>query len=331
MSTCDPSVYRAIVASSNSANGQIFVRIPSLLGIESTIELSKIGRSAHDGVWTVPAVGTQIVVTADDPNFTNAFWVQTDQGALQGQLNTKAPLASPSFTGTVSGITKTMVGLGLVDNTSNVMERAAAATLTNKTLISPVINTPTGIEKADVGLGNVNNTADTAKPVSTAQQTALNLKANIASPAFTGNASFTGAVTATGAPSFDAVRSSNLSYNNSAQNVPIIFDYANPNVGNYYNTSTGLLTAPLAGDYFISCGVYNAAGADVSQLWIVKNGARDKSIVLSSAGGSGNMAGSGIQRLAVGDTLGMAAWFGGATATITANNYHTFLRIRYIG
>lgn len=32
--------------------------------------------------------------------------------------------------------------------------------------------------KGDVGLGNVDNTADTAKPVSTAQQTALNLKAN---------------------------------------------------------------------------------------------------------------------------------------------------------
>jgi hypothetical protein len=32
--------------------------------------------------------------------------------------------------------------------------------------------------KADVGLGNVDNTADTAKPVSTATQTALNGKAN---------------------------------------------------------------------------------------------------------------------------------------------------------
>ena len=52
---------------------------------------------------------------------------------------------NPTFTGTVNGITKTMVGLGSVDNT-----------------------------------------ADTAKPVSTAQQTALNLKANIASPALTG-------------------------------------------------------------------------------------------------------------------------------------------------
>lgn len=35
-------------------------------------------------------------------------------------------------------------------------------------------------------LGNVNNTSDANKPVSTAQQTALNLKANLASPTFTG-------------------------------------------------------------------------------------------------------------------------------------------------
>ena len=37
-----------------------------------------------------------------------------------------------------------------------------------------------------VGLGNVDNTADTAKPVSTAAQTALDLKAPLASPALTG-------------------------------------------------------------------------------------------------------------------------------------------------
>jgi len=44
----------------------------------------------------------------------------------------------------------------------------------------------TGITKTMVGLGNVDNTADTAKPVSSAQQTALDLKAPIASPTFTG-------------------------------------------------------------------------------------------------------------------------------------------------
>ena len=46
--------------------------------------------------------------------------------------------------------------------------------------------TALSLVKADVGLGNVDNTADTAKPVSTAQQTALDLKANLASPTFTG-------------------------------------------------------------------------------------------------------------------------------------------------
>ena len=43
--------------------------------------------------------------------------------------------------------------------------------------------------KGDVGLGNVDNTSDSAKPVSTAQQTALDLKANLASPTFTGTVS----------------------------------------------------------------------------------------------------------------------------------------------
>lgn len=59
-------------------------------------------------------------------------------------------------------------------------------TLTNKTLNTPAISSPTGLVKADVGLGNVDNTSDANKPVSTAQATAIALKANIASPTFTG-------------------------------------------------------------------------------------------------------------------------------------------------
>jgi hypothetical protein len=59
-------------------------------------------------------------------------------------LGTKAPIESPTFTGTVAGITKSMVGLGNVDNTS-----------------------------------------DASKPVSTATQTALDLKSNLVSPTFT--------------------------------------------------------------------------------------------------------------------------------------------------
>ncbi len=44
-------------------------------------------------------------------------------------------------------------------------------TLTNKTLTSPVINTPTGIVKGDVGLGNVDNTSDATKDAATATLT----------------------------------------------------------------------------------------------------------------------------------------------------------------
>ncbi len=44
-----------------------------------------------------------------------------------------------------------------------IVGRTEAQTLTNKTLTSPVINTPTGIVKGDVGLGNVDNTSDATK------------------------------------------------------------------------------------------------------------------------------------------------------------------------
>jgi hypothetical protein len=87
---------------------------------------------------------------------------------------------------TITGLTKSDVGLSNVDNTSDATKNSAVATLTNKILTAPVINSPTGIVKADVGLSNVDNTSDLNKPVSTATQTALNLKANLASPALTG-------------------------------------------------------------------------------------------------------------------------------------------------
>ena len=70
---------------------------------------------------------------------------------------------------------------GIAD-TSILVTTTGTQTLTNKIITSPV-----GIVKGDVGLGNVDNTSDANKPVSTAGQTALDLKANLASPTFTGN------------------------------------------------------------------------------------------------------------------------------------------------
>ncbi len=111
--------------------------------------------------------------------------------AQQTALNAKAPLASPAFTGTPTGITKSHVGLANVDNTADSAKPVSTAQQAALNLKAPLASpaftgTLTGITKTHVGLGNVDNTADSAKPVSAAQQAALNAKAPLDSPAFTG-------------------------------------------------------------------------------------------------------------------------------------------------
>ncbi len=51
------------------------------------------------------------------------------------------------------------------------------------TAVNPVMSFPA---PSDIGLGNIDNTSDANKPVSTAQQTALNLKLNLSGGAMTG-------------------------------------------------------------------------------------------------------------------------------------------------
>ena len=58
--------------------------------------------------------------------------------ATQTALDLKSPLASPTFTGTVSGITKAMVSLGNVDNTTDANKPVSTATQTALDLKSPL-------------------------------------------------------------------------------------------------------------------------------------------------------------------------------------------------
>lgn len=115
--------------------------LPLKLGAGWSGGISMDGDVANDlagagTLITVPhATSVHVVYDADGWVRADLLGIQVTQSELDAALALKAPLASPAFTGT-----------------------------------------PTGITKMHVGLANVDNTADTVKPVSTAQQTALDAK-----------------------------------------------------------------------------------------------------------------------------------------------------------
>jgi hypothetical protein len=96
-------------------------------------------------------------------------------------------------------ITKTLVGLGNVDNTTDAGKPISTATATALSGKEPTIAAGTTAQywkgdktwathdKASVGLGNVDNTSDANKPVSTAQATADALRVLKSGDTMTGN------------------------------------------------------------------------------------------------------------------------------------------------
>ena len=106
-------------------------------------------------------------------------------------INLKANIESPTFTGTVSGITKAMVGLGNVDNTSDLNKPISTATQAaldlkaNITDVTAALNLKANITDVNAALNLKANTADVntalALKANTSDVTeALNLKANAA-------------------------------------------------------------------------------------------------------------------------------------------------------
>ncbi len=149
---------------------------PTIPSLEGYATETYVGTAVSNLVDTAPetlnTLNELAAALGDDPNF--ATTISTSLGnKLDSSTasSTYAPIANPTFTGTVT-----------IPSGASI---SGFATLADPTFTGTV----GGITKSMVGLANVDNTTDENKPVSTAQQTALNLKAPLASPTFTGTVS----------------------------------------------------------------------------------------------------------------------------------------------
>ena len=137
------------------ANGDRFVIVDSDTTAGGKITGSSI---TFDGSTTNKAL---------TPKGTWESFLQSHQD-ISGKLDKANGVTNVAWDATNKKLTKTING-----TTSDVVEIGT-------------IKTALQLVKGDVGLGNVDNTSDANKPISTATQTALNLKAPLASPALTG-------------------------------------------------------------------------------------------------------------------------------------------------
>ncbi len=139
----------------------------ALVGSEAVVDLANAALVASTGLSK----------TYDDGAGTITFSASSAISTAASDATTKANAAQSAAEATAASALSTheadTTNIHGIADTSILATTTGTQTFTNKTLTSPVINTPTGITKSDVGLSNADNTADTAKPVSTAQASAI--------------------------------------------------------------------------------------------------------------------------------------------------------------
>jgi hypothetical protein len=295
-------------ATSITIGGVSNTEIGYLDGVTSAIQTQINDKAPLAGPTFTGTVVLPSTTSIGDITSTELGYIDGVTSAIQTQIDAKAPSANPAFTGTVNLPSTTSIGdvsateLGYIDGVTSAIQtqlnnkQAVVAnvsdteigyldgvtssiqtqldakstdskteTLTNKTLTSPVINTPTGITKSDVGLGNVDNTADSNKPVSTATQTALDLKLALA------GGTMTGAITLHADPSSSLHAATKQYVDNTASGViakPQVLGATNSNIDATYNNGTAGVGATLTHN---TNGVFPADAGGASG-WAVGKG-----------------------------------------------------------
>lgn len=159
-----------IDGSGNSAGVRVLVKNQTAQG-DNGIYIMNAGawtRAPDADTFAECQIGSVVFVKSGSTNFLRAF----------AQQNTLASFATNQVWGTVFGYgtSASLIADGTISNTEfqhlNGVSSNLQTQITDRALASSV--------------SNVDNTSDANKPVSTAQQTALDLKANLASPTFTG-------------------------------------------------------------------------------------------------------------------------------------------------
>ena len=151
----------------------------------SIIPLEQVSENIQDIIAGALTAGTGISITYDDA--IDSITIESNFTDLDARYYTEAEIdafldaqnEASEITVTPSGnLVSTDVQSALEELQTDVDSLSAAAITDHSQLNLDDGTNPHGTTSADVGLGNVDNTSDVDKPISTAAQNALNLKAN---------------------------------------------------------------------------------------------------------------------------------------------------------
>jgi hypothetical protein len=235
--------------------------------------ITAAGTAADSKVSTHNSATTNVHGIADTSALVTKTYVDNADSTLQTNINAKAPIASPTFTGTVSGITKSMVGLGNVDNTADSAKPVSTATQTaldlKANLAGPTF-TGTVVLPSTTSIGNVSATElGYIDGVTSAIQTQLDAKAPLASPTFTGtltvpNLTVTGTTTTVNATNLEITDPLIYMATGNSANASDIGLVGHFNNGTYQHT--GLIRDHADGKWKLFSGVTTEPGSSTVDL-----------------------------------------------------------------